>query len=225
MRIGFFHVDTDREACGLMRLCARGLVKSARKTMPGVEIVHFTDLTTKGIKGVDEVRRKPSEPMGLLRIRHNAGVPGEWVFVDTDVYFQESVQHVFKLDFDVAVTQRDWSHLKAAGGFSDRMPFNTGVVFSRCPRFWSDVYTRMRDTLEPEQQEWMGEQQAICDVAGETDRYAIRQLPGSRFNFPPAVPGLKPVSRQEDAAILHYKGPDRKRLMVKRIEREFGRCA
>jgi len=154
--IGFFHVDKPgSEGAEMARLCANGMVRSAKRVMKYTPIVQFTDMTTKALKNVDEVRRKPSEPMGLLRIRHYAGVEGQWVFVDTDVIFQQPVKRVFRSSFDIAVTRRDWSHVKPARGFSERMPFNTGVVFSRCPHFWSEVYTRMR-VLDPEQQEFMG---------------------------------------------------------------------
>jgi hypothetical protein len=225
--IGFFHVDTsDKEACATARLCASGMVRSARRAMKYTPIVQFTDMTTKPIKGVDAVRRKPAEPMGLLRIRHYAGVDGEWVFVDTDVLFQQPVKRVFRSEFDIAVTKRDWSHLKAARGFSERMPFNTGVVFSRCPHFWSEVYTRMR-VLEPEQQEWMGEQQTINDVAADTHRYHVRRLPGSVFNYPPELPGPKPNSQElmAQASIVHYKGPLRKPMMLEHIKNGVRQCA
>jgi hypothetical protein len=194
--------------------------------MKYTHVVQFTDMTTKPIKGVDAVRRKPSEPMGLLRMRHYAGVEGQGVFVDTDVLFQQPVKRVFRSDFDIAVTRRDWTHVRAARGFSERMPFNTGVVFSRCPHFWGEVYTRMR-VLEPEQQEWMGEQQTINDVAADTHRYHVRKLPGAVFNFPPEIPGEQPSSRElyAHASIVHYKGPKRKPLMLEHIKNGFRHCA
>ena len=225
MRIGFLHVNKRAEASEEAYLCARLMVESARRVMPYSEIVQFTDMVTKPIKGVTDVRRKPAEPMGLMRMRHCASVPGHWVFVDTDVIFQQPVGPVFKSDFDIAVTSRNWSHVKHAVGFSQRMPFNTGVVFSKCPHFWSDVYTRLRN-LDPEQQEFMGEQQTICDVASETDRYKVKYLRGSVYNYPPEVPGMNPSSAEMEAAavILHYKGEERKALMLRR-PRESRRCA
>lgn len=231
MKIGFFHVDNGTEAAAQGYLWAKAMIHSARNVMPLVPIVHFTDLKSAAVKGVDAVRRKPSEPMGLLRIRHNAGVDGDWLFVDTDVLFQQKVTQVFKkAEFDIAVTSRNWSHLHAASGFSQRMPFNTGVVFSRCPHFWSDVYTRMR-LLDADKQNWMGEQETICAVAQEaieTKRYAIKLLNGARYNFPPVVPGAKPTSEELEAAaaIVHYKGPDRKAMLLAKIKgKKLRACA
>lgn len=226
MTIGFLHVDRDAESLRDARDCARAMVASAKKVMPYVDVVQFTDMTTKPIKGVDAVLRKPSEPMGLLRMRHCAGVTGKWLFVDADVMFQQPVHKVFKRDFDIAVTTRNWSHVKLAVGFSQRMPFNTGVVFSKCPRFWSEVYTRLR-WMDPAEQEFMGEQQMICEVATDTERYKIKRLLGTRFNFPPDVPGVHPSSQEmeAEASILHYKGKERKALMLERIRPQASLCA
>jgi hypothetical protein len=187
--------------------------------MPGVRVVHFTDLRSRPIKGVDDVRRKPSEPMALLRMRHHAGVSGEWLFVDTDVTIERCVAHVFDKAFDIAVTTRNWAHLKPAKGFSEQMPYNTGVVFSRCPAFWSEAYTRLRRTEDAEAQHWMGDQQVIGEmVDDETCRYAVRKVWGSKYNFPPAVgeDDNHALSRkmQASACIVHYKGPSRKVLML-----------
>jgi hypothetical protein len=225
MTVGFFHVDRESVASKQMHECARGLVQSVRESMPGVPVVHFTDETSKGVKGVDAVRRKPAEPMALLRMRHHAGVKGAWLFVDTDVLIQKNVARVFSIaEFDIALARRDWSHLKVAPGFSDRMPYNTGVVFSRCPRFWAEVYTRLR-VLDAPQQEWMGDQEVICDLVTEDrPRYAVTFVSGAKYNYPPMLPGVKAADQLHEASIVHYKGPDRKALMLARIA-EARKCA
>jgi hypothetical protein len=213
VKIGFIHVDLGGPEAELDYECASLMVRSARKQMPGIPIVQFTDLATKRVKHVYDVRRKPSEPMGLLRMRHCAGVEGHWLFVDTDVVFQQPVDQVFKRTFEIAVTSRNWSHMKDATGFSDRMPFNTGVVFSKCPRFWGEVYTRLR-SLDPDLQHFMGEQQLINEVALE-GRYHVKTFSGETYNFPPLMPDtLSPSKIQNRASILHYKGLERKQMMV-----------
>ena len=229
INVGFFHVETEDDIATEQGYeCARALVVSVHAVLPGTPVVHFTDTVSKGVKGA-VIKRKPREPMALLRMRHHAGVEGNWLFVDTDVLVQQSIRPVFKREFDIGVTTRDWSHLKAAYGFSERMPFNMGVVFSKCPRFWAECYTRLR-WLEPELQEWMGDQEVFCDAikdAQETGRYLVRQLKGSLYNYPPPVP-LKEPSTQEmlaAACIVHYKGPERKALMLARIRGERRRCA
>ena len=227
MNIGFFHVDRRTIASEENYTCAKALVQSVRDVMPEARVVQFTDTTTKAVKDVDEVRRKPHEPMALLRMRHHAGVDGEWLFVDTDVLFQHNVSSIWTLTFDIGLTSRAWDHLKPAMGFSERMPFNTGVVFSRCPWFWQEVYCRLRQ-LEPELQQWMGDQEVICEMALEdAGRYDVRVLNGRTLNFPPALsdPTTAYEKALSDAAIVHYKGPKRKRLMIERIRQERRACA
>jgi hypothetical protein len=218
--IGFFYIDTGTESAAANLACARLMVQSAKREMPSVKMVQFTDQVTSGIKGVDEVRRKPSEPMALLRMRHHAGVKGDWLFVDTDVYFQRDVRRVFREhEFDIAVTNRDWKHLKAAGGFTARMPFNTGVVFSRSPHFWREVYGRLR-TFPANLQQWMGDQEVIGDLVHENEDmrwFNVHQLKGSLFNYPPAIRLEKTeATRIDEAWIVHYKGPSRKKQMLSR---------
>ena len=212
MTIGFLHVDQD-DTSAMGRECARAMIASVKKVMPFTPIVQFTDETTKALKGVSAVRRKPTEPMGLLRLRHCAGVEGKWLFVDTDILFQQPVDQVFHRNFDVAVTKRDWAHLRPAIGFGELMPFNTGVVFSRCPKFWAEAYTRLRRMGDDDLEEFMGEQMVICDLAQDA-RYDVLQLSGAIYNFPPELPAGVPSHKlQQRASIVHYKGA-RKSLML-----------
>lgn len=212
MTIGFYHVATDTPQSQQGYECARILVKSAKKHMPDVPVVMFTDETSPAVKGVDKVRRKPAEPMALLRMRHHASVSGDWLFVDTDVLFQNPVLDVFqKATWDIGVTSRDWAHLPESAGFAERMPYNMGVVFSRCPHFWAECYTRLRN-MDEDLTEWMGDQHAFCDAI-ESERYSVKTLSGVKYNFPPELPGRSVKDMERNAFILHFKGDKRKSLM------------
>jgi hypothetical protein len=223
--VGFFLVDGGSVDGSIGAVCAEALTRSVRQSMPGVPVVQFTDETTQAVDGVDEARRLPSEPMARLRMRHHASVKGEWLFVDSDVIVQKDVRGVFEKPFDVAITTRNWEHLRRANGFTDRMPFNVGVVFSRCHKFWKDAYVAL-GKLSKESQEWMGDQQAICDLVAHS-RYRFAFLKGSRYNFPPYVSEkhgeVDPNAVEESARIerkahiVHYKGIERKALMLQRI--------
>jgi hypothetical protein len=222
VKIGFFHVDNGSKEAKENYDCARALVHSARDVMPDIPIVQFTDMATKEVKHVTEVRRKPSEPMALLRMRHHACVRSNWLFVDTDVIFQQDIRGTFKLTFEIGLTSRAWNHVKAAVGFSERMPFNTGVVFSKRPHFWQEVYCRLRN-YPSEEQQWMGDQAVIGEMFLEdSGRYDFRVLSGTRLNFPPLVedPAKQYAQQLKDAHIVHYKGPERKKLLLERIRRE-----
>lgn len=216
MTVGFFLVDADPIEAALGVVCATALIESVHRVMPGVPVVQFTDEETPAVPGVDTVARLPAAPMAVLRMRHHGQVKGEWLFVDSDVVVQRDVRGVFDAPFDIAVTTRNWAHLRPAAGFTERMPFNVGVVFSRSRQFWRDVTNRLLRASRSQQQ-WMGDQQAICDLI-PTGRYRVAYLKGSRYNFPPALESDPETDlMQHKAAILHYKGPQRKALLVARV--------
>lgn len=223
MNVGFYLIDTRTldSMCGYA--CARAMTRSVRKAMPGVPVVHFTDEESPAVDGVDDVRRLPPEPMARLRMRHHAQVEGDWLFVDTDVLIQQDVRPVFDDPFDIAVTTRDWGHVQLAERFADRMPYNMGVVFSRSSTFWRAVLERVA-RMEKSYQRWMGDQEAfnhlirlkLCNVA---------KLSGTIYNFPPDLdPSPESLKQEREAAILHFKGPQRKPLMLRRIGERVPPC-
>lgn len=230
MKVGIFLVDhqTLDSQCGY--ISAAALVQSIRRVMPGITVVQFTDEHSAPLEGV-EVQRLPNTHMALLRMQHHASVDGDWLFLDADVLVQQDVTHVFDQAFDVALTKRDWTHLKKAGGFTKRMPTNTGVVFSRCPAFWDAVCRRLRE-LPKEKRRWMGDQEVIGELLG-SQTFTVKMISGARYNYPPPLPSLIADDEDDDgvsqellaqAAIVHYKGPRRKPMLLERIRQEALTC-
>ena len=223
MNVAFFHVQRETQASQDAYVWARGLVQSIRKTMPGVRIVHLTDMASRAVKGVDEVRRKVAEPMGLLRMRLCAGLKGDWLILDTDVIVERDCRWVFKkYRFDIGVAKRNWDHLRPALGFSERMPYNTGVLFSRCPHFFGEAYARLRN-MDDDARDWMGEQQVMNDILiEERPRYDIKFLSGKVFNFPPVVADPEAKAKLKETManvhITHYKGERRKAALMERLK-------
>jgi len=81
MRVGFYLVGSSPEYRYLGGLAAQ----VAKQTMPGVKVVHLTDINSPRIPNVDEVKRMPKEcPMAVFRMRHHQ-TPGDWLFIDVDV--------------------------------------------------------------------------------------------------------------------------------------------
>lgn len=216
MKIGFYLVDTQTLDSMAGYKCAIELVRSARASIKKAEVYHLTDNDSPAVDGVDDTIRMKLEPMARMRMRHHGLLTGEWLFVDTDVVFQQDVRNVFQNDFDIAVCDREWDHVKPAGGFTDRMPWNMGVVFSRTPAFWTECYQRVR-LLDKQKQRWMGDQEAFCDVI-EEGQFKVHQLPGAVYNFPPALDNNESSQAIEaKAAIVHFKGEQRKPMMLQRI--------
>lgn len=206
MTVGFFTVfRTDPQHY----LHATSLVREVSAVMPGVEIVQFTDETTPAVIGVSAVRRLPHGPMLERRLEHYASVDGEWLLVDTDVSIRKDVRDVFASDFEVALTDRDWPHLPQEERFLQTMPFNTGIVFTRCQAFWRDVLQVWRSYPEAAR-DWLSEQRAVyaCVRAGA---HRVKILPGQIYNYPPA----SDADANPTPAIYHYKGP-RKSWLSKR---------
>jgi len=212
MNIGFYLTGQDP----LGFIFADRLIRSAREVMPGVPICQLTDDRTPMVWGTDAVKRRTGQALSLLRSTHYSMLSGDWLLVDTDVIIQRDVRHVMEADdFDIAVTDRDWSHLKELPkSYTDEMPYCAGVVFSRCPVFWLAVHEEVRQ-MDCKSQEWFGDQKAIATII-QRAQFRIRVLPGSVYQYPPLAD-----SDGRDAAIMHYKGPDRKTFLINRIRREL----
>lgn len=166
--------------------------------MPDVELALLTDDKTPAFDGIEAIRIGGDVPMGVRRMMHYA-MPGEWLFLDTDVVFRKDVRHVFDKPFDVAVATRDGTYMQGTQ-YAELMPYNTGVVFSRNPEFWKKLVPELRK-LSPDYQRWGGEQMLIGMLV-KAGIFQTEILP-SAYNF-------TPEKRDEDvshAAILHLKGP------------------
>jgi lipopolysaccharide biosynthesis glycosyltransferase len=213
MNVGFYLTGTAPSWTALM-------VQSVRQHMPTVPIFQLTDETSTALQGIDGALRLPPAPLSLHRARHFANTQGKWLFIDTDVIVQRDVSNVFDWDFDIAVADRQWTKAPngqyRAGGqpdYVERFPYNAGVVFSRCPRFFSDI-VRMLTMRQDLQQSWVGDQLALCDLV-KAKRYAVKVLPGMIYNFPPESANDPDI---KNAAIVHYKGKARKPFLVQRAK-------
>jgi len=215
MRVGFFSVfrrDPQHYVhAGL-------LLNSIRRTMPGVEVTHFTDQTSPPVTGVDEVRRLPNGKMLGVRLAHYAQAEGNWLLVDTDVLIRRDVRDVFEQPFDIALSDRNWPWLPQSPEILTTMPYNTGVAFSRSKAFWQEVWHRWI-ALPEAQQDWFSEQRVVWSViaaqstnfVGSDGRFLLKILPGTQYNCP--VRGPAPHEEEQAAKILHFKG-NRKGWMV-----------
>lgn len=201
MKVGFFYQGTDARTKPLLDI-GRHLVASVREVMPDVEIHQFTDDVSPLLAGIDGSQRIGGNmPMAVRRMTHHANAEGDWLFVDTDIVIRRDVRHVFDEPFDVALTNRDGTITNEAR-YAEVMPYNIGVVFSRCPEFWRDIIFGI-GTMPPALQEWEGDQRAVAALMRMDHGFNVKILPGHTYNYPPRGPA---DPRMDDAAILHYKG-------------------
>lgn len=190
------------------------LIQSVREHMPHAKIAQLTDRDSPEIPGIT-VLRQPPDTLSAARSRHYSLYEGNWLFVDTDVVIEKDVSKVFEMDFDVAVTDRVWPHLPdLPEDFTKEMPYCAGAVFSKSPQFWHQVHMEVKN-MSPKDQAWYGDQRALAKVI-KYGTYKHIVLPGAIYQYPPLNDELG------NAAITHWKGPDRKLRLMARIHKEWG---
>jgi len=173
------------------------MVASVRCTMPGVDLVHMTDERTPPIDGTATVRRpfKHDNPM-LFRMESIVELGPDLIILDTDLIVQKDLRPVFAFDFDVALTIRTDKVLDPSGvNITELMPYNTGVVFIRNPKFFADCIEWSTD----KDFGWYTDQAAVAELAG---RYNVLKLHCDNFNYTPRSAAEDVSSRY----VVHYKG-------------------
>lgn len=208
MKIGTFYVYVNEASLPHVEF-AKLMLKSAKAAMPDVEVWHLTDADTPALEGVDGVHRIGGNlPMAARRMSHNASLTGDWLFIDPDIIIRKDVRKVFDAPFDIALTDRIGTDMEGTP-YAKSMPYNLGVAFSRSPRFWKRVLLHMSG-LSPKLQQWTGDQLVVCAMIKQdmVPDFKVRILPGRIYNFPPTS-----ADDGKDAAICHYKGPRKAKLM------------
>lgn len=173
---------------------ARKSVMRSRRFMPDAEIVlhTVTDFPDVDIP-VDRVVRHDfdmtTQP-GYRKAKAFATETGDCLFLDVDAFPQVDVSHVFSDSFDVALCLRYLTKLV------EKLPFNSGVAFTRNPAFWTEV------AGEPEyHKDYFDVERRFC-AAAMSGKYHVKMLNGNVYNYSPEKPGEDLSSK----AIVHYKG-------------------
>lgn len=202
MIVSFLHVGDDTAL-------PEKMIASVRRSMPGVRIVQMTD--NKSPHLVDEVQVLPYDGERLMtyRLHHLAARNEPMLILDTDVIVQRDLSDVFLKKFDIALTRRTKPLLYQGKNITPIMPYNTGVMFSRCRAFWEEAHETCRSAPENIQR-WWGDQLAVR-LTADTGKYKLLELPVDKYNY-------SPKSEDEDVShrhVVHYKGPERKEWMTR----------
>lgn len=172
------------------KVLAKRCIESVRAAMPQAEIWHLTDENGPEIEGVDNTLRVQVEGTFCYRRCYiQSLVLGDTLFIDTDVEVKEDVSHVFNDDFDVAVTTD--MHPGTKG-----IIYNSGVTFSRSPRFWSELSERLGEFEFPD---WHVSEREFSAYASSCS-LKIKVLPGEEYNYVPAADG------DFGGKIIHFRG-------------------
>jgi len=188
-----FAIFTAQEGPELGNMC----VASVRHHHPDAEIVHISDRYSPALEGVDAVWRRPwdrhlNEPIMGFRLRCLEELLDDepTVLLDSDVLVHRNVDSVFALDFDVALTRRRKG--------KEHIPFNAGVMFSRCAAFFDEL---AKESMAFDHRDFMVIEHTLPRMVA-TGHWSILELPDSEWN-------CSEVSERgfpEEARIVHYKG-------------------
>ena len=179
------------------------MIASVRRHIPGTCIVQMTDMTTDPVPGVNYVSRYArGQDFILFRFGALDILPRvDTILLDYDVIVQGDLAHVFKRDFDLALTRRDATDKTVSAFVLEKLPHNAGVMFTRAKGFgfWREATSRY--WLETSRNGWLDGALAV-ELALENTRLKILDLPCALYNY-------TPMSRDEDLSrrvCVHYKG-------------------
>jgi hypothetical protein len=210
--VAFPHVETTygEPERDLQRALAEIMLASVRRTMPGVKTVMLTDTKTPALS-VDEVLRKQTNNDYWIPwiFEHFASIPGEAIFLDTDVVVQRDLRPLFNVGADIVLTQRGFKEIDGR-----LMPFLLGVAASRKPELWKEVADRVRKMTDKKDLGWWGGQMALFDMymeeQGGRGKWNFSVVDCDPFNYTPKTP----MDTGPDKWALHYKGRKRKPWML-----------
>jgi hypothetical protein len=177
-------------------------VSSIKHHHPDSEVVHLADEDSERISGSDSVYRmrwnRNEESVIEFRTRIWAEFMDEipTVMLDVDTLVCGSVDEIFEDEFDVCLAER---------GKVD-VPYNAGVMFSRCNEFWTELRDCPKTTSRDD---WMIIEKTLPALVRK-QKYKVKIVPGRIWNCSEAD---IPV----EARILHFKGMKKLR-MVKYFE-------
>lgn len=169
-------------------------VASIRHHHPQSHIVHLTDATTEPMD-VDEVWRAVKlDDLAYERVRMFSGMDATpTVVLDADTLICRPLDDVWSNEFDVALT---WRPNQPA------MPYNSGVIFCREPKFFASLLSRMENV--PRYREFLPSQEALA-LEAHCGKWRVHVLKCSEWNNSDLNDECIPPAR-----ILHYKGARKK---------------
>jgi tetratricopeptide (TPR) repeat protein len=214
----FFHVGNDISQ-------PQKMVKSLLRHNPDAFITMYTDKDTPDVMGI--TRRVESEVNREELCYHRVKAYAETyatsivpvMYLDTDMLVQDKivVKDLLESYKNVVFLRRDF-HRNAVFNVEQRgltfgeyegktidevYPYIACTVIAKNPQVWKDLLA-IYDTLDPKFRKWYGDQEAL--------RIYAEKYPERVSEIHESVYGCLPEHKTDDAKILHYKGPDRKKL-------------
>ena len=202
------------------------LVKSIRKFYPNANIYQCSDLKTSQIDGVDFMYRHDGNIENLMIFRleafSNLKLNERSIYLDTDML----VTNFFDLStfdkYDIILCKRSFANNALINTTFKGMdlseyqektlgevyPFLACFNITNSYLFWSECLKALR-SIDKKFFFWYGDQEAIRIVATLNYDFNIGTLDESEFACLPEY-----VNKDNLPYLIHYKGPNRKGLMI-----------
>jgi hypothetical protein len=194
------------------RKVAELMIASVRKAMPAVEIVQMTDKDFTEDLPVDRVLRKAFNRPNWVPWMYEflSEIPGEVLFLDSDIIVQRDLSPMFLTGADVTLTSRGPKTVEGR-----QMPFLIGVVASKAPSFWLEAAERVAKMEDQDDRDWWGSQVVLFDMWMD---FKHGSLPWKMSAVDADIHNYVPQNENDlpkDKWVLHFKGKKRKAWMLK----------
>jgi hypothetical protein len=214
----FFHVGDDISQ-------PQKMVKSLLRHNFDAFITMYTDKATPDVMGItrrveSEVNR---EELCYHRVKAYAESPASFtvpvMYLDTDMLVQGEIvvkdllephkdvaflERTFDRDMGFNIYQRGVEYTEHAGKtMYQTYPYIACTIVTKNPKVWKDLL-ELYEGLDYRYKRWYGDQEVL--------RMYAEKYPERVTKIPESVYGCLPERKGDDAKILHYKGPDRKKL-------------
>jgi hypothetical protein len=138
------------------------------------------------------------------------------LFLDNDMIIQSKInvedmlsgtevafcRRTYNRDDGFNINMRGFTFEEHDGKTMDQVyPYIACAVAVRDTKIWREIL-EIYDTLHPKYRGWYGDQEAMRIYA---EKYGVAEVPESVY-------GCLPEHKHDDAKIMHYKGPSRKKL-------------
>ena len=209
------------------------LIKSIRKYIPDAYVIQSTDTKTKAILGVDKTYRYDGDISNLMTFRlesnANIDIPGQIIFLDTDMLILRNFTLVNFIGCDVVLCEREFGidgivNTKFKGmnmsmyenkTFKEAWPFLGCFNIVNNKSFWKNC-SAILDQLDPQFHFWYGDQEAIKRFVEKNSLLKYGFARESEFACLP-----EHIHSNNFPYIAHFKGQQRKALMIKAARELF----
>lgn len=204
------------------------LIRSIRKFFPDAFIIHTTDLSSRSYEGVDRLYRHDGDSSKFMAFRIEANLhinlTEQAIFLDSDML----ISRKFTLDKweknDAVLCLREFNNesiIKTTfrglnlvqyknKTFGEIWPFLGCLNIVKGSNFWLECNNKLK-SVDPQMLAWYSDQEVIRDVYNEKKDQLLFDF--ARESLFACLPEFADINSMP--FIMHFKGSQRKDLMVK----------